>query len=110
MNWNFWPFNRSDEGRIEYGVCDGYGTYVDLDVKEKELPMENAPDSQSPPHTHEWDLWEITKEGKIVRCADTSEWNSEETVLGTYLDQRRRCKTCGKYELDTQVSYAVKDY
>ena len=95
MNWNFWPFNRSD-----------YATYVDLDAEEKELPMENAPDSQSPPHTHEWGLWEITKEGEITRY-NSATWNDD--TIGTYINQRRRCTTCGKYELDTQVSYAIED-
>ena len=107
--WKFWPFNKpeDDEGAIEYGVTSGYGTYVDLD--KRKFPMANEPDPQSPPHTHDWDVWEITKEGSIVREGDTSEWNSQDVVIGTYIDQRRRCKTCGKHELDTQVSYAIEE-
>ncbi len=92
-----------DEGCIEYGPTSGYGTYVDLD--ERKFLMANELDPQSPPHTHEWDVWEITKEGEITRY-NRSTW--AEDTIGTYIDQRRRCKTCGKHELDTQVSYAVE--
>ena len=75
--------------------------------EERELPLENAIDPQTPPHTHEWGLWEIVKEGIITKPGDDN-WEEDRTI-GTYLDQRRRCTTCGKYELDTQVSYAIQD-
>lgn len=71
-----------------------------------ELPVANESDPQSPPHVHEWGLWEIVKEGSITQ---TGSWSHSDRELGTYLDQRRRCTTCGKYELDTQVSYAVEE-
>ena len=77
----------------------------DDEEEERELPLANEPDAQSPPHTHEWSLWDIVKEGSITVTGD---WGVERTI-GTYLDQRRRCDTCGKYELDTQVSYAVEE-
>ena len=77
----------------------------DFEEEERELPLANEPDAQSPPHTHEWSLWDIVKEGSITVTGD---WGVERTI-GTYLDQRRRCDTCGKYELDTQVSYAVEE-
>jgi hypothetical protein len=76
--------------------------------------MTNEPDPQSAhdstTHTHEWDVWKITKEGNItIKESDGwYGWNSEEIIIGTYIDQRRRCKTCGKHELDTQVSYIEK--
>ena len=80
--------------------------------EEKELPMENVPDSHSPEHIHEWGLWEITKEGSITRreecdCGYICHGQHEDRIIGNYIDQRRRCTTCGKYELDTQVSYAI---
>jgi hypothetical protein len=68
---------------------------------EGELPLTNESDSQSP-HTHEWGLWEIVKEDALIRY-NSETWTDDE--IGSYLDQRRRCATCGKYELDTQVTY-----
>ena len=70
------------------------------ELAERELPMNNEPDLQSPPHTHEWGMWEIVNEGSI-----TQNELGEDITIGTYLDQKRRCSTCGKYELDTQVTY-----
>jgi hypothetical protein len=73
---------------------------IDLD----RIPMKNEIDPASPPHTHKWDKWQITKEGNI-----TQSYGFEDRVLGTYIDQRRCCIECGKWELDTQVSYAIED-
>ena len=53
----------------------------------------------------EYLMWEIIKEGSIIRNRD--EWGAEH-IIGRYIDQKRRCKTCGKTELDTQVAYAGK--
>jgi hypothetical protein len=79
---------------------------VEEENEERELPLANEPDLQSPPHTHTWGMWEIVKEGTITRYNHDT-WTNDE--IGSYIDQRRRCEGCGKYELDTQVSYAVED-
>jgi hypothetical protein len=80
---------------------------------EQPLPEANEPDSQSPAHVHEWGMWEIVKEGNITQPVENDDFFSwkekEDRVIGNFLDQRRRCTTCGKYELDTQVSYAIED-
>ena len=77
-----------------------------VEQEERELPLTNEPDPQSPPHTHEWGMWEIVKEGTITSY-NSDTWSNDE--IGSYIDQRRHCETCGKYELDTQVSYAIED-
>ena len=85
---------------------------IEDEETEEEVPMANEPDPQTAPHTHEWSLWEIVNEGNITRSQDDTTWTwgeKQDHVIGTYLDQRRRCVSCGKYELDTQVSYAIED-
>ena len=96
--------------------CPGCSCFVNEQPEETtdksgEVPMANESDHRTTPHRHEWTLWEIIKEGNIVKTynADIWSWGEETQIIGTYLDQRRRCVSCGKFELDTQVSYAIKD-
>ena len=88
--------------------CEGCRCFdtVAPEDEERELPLANEPDAQSPPHTHEWGLWKIVKEGTISK---RGQWEYQDRDIGSYIDQQRRCNTCGKYELDTQVSYAIEE-
>lgn len=52
------------------------------------------------PHTHNWNVWEIIKEGNV--SYDDLRGNTH--IIGRYLDQKRRCKECGKFELNSQVT------
>ena len=63
---------------------------------------ENKP-AKSPPHIHTWGVWSIMKEGNI--SYEDSKGNPH--IIGRYLDQQRRCKECGKFELDTQVTNII---
>ena len=50
-------------------------------------------------HEHDFDLWKIIKEGKIIK---------NKKVLGTYILQRRICKTCGYVQDNCQDEYITK--
>ena len=54
-----------------------------------------------PWHIHEWGKWEIVDSGDIVRTLAKN--NNEKIVVGSYVDQKRTCRTCNRVEMINQV-------
>jgi len=44
---------------------------------------------------HNWDKWTVIEQGVIS-------WVKDNTVIGHYLTQERKCKDCNKTELNEQ--------
>ena len=54
-------------------------------------------------HRHEWGSWTVTANGPLHALIYTgADYRMSEHPIGTYVEQRRSCLTCGFVELHRQ--------
>lgn len=98
-NWSVWQ--NFEIGDIQDDETDklSFGVYVIQDRFCYDCGLIEYHSSEtilSPKeHKHDWTLWETYDKGPII-CSD-----KENAQIGSYIEQKRSCTSCGLIELNT---------